>query len=129
MKVCNFNALHVFNLFHSTGLFLYRLKTSENLKKRPVIWNGLNNSFVRRSHRKCYVKNVAQETCNFIIKKRFQHRCFPVKFAKFFGKHILKNISKRPPLLCASRLPQPAYYYVILILVLLKSFMTETVII
>ena len=35
--------------------------------------------------------------CNF-IKKRFQPRCFPVKFAKFLRTPILKNICERIPL-------------------------------
>ena len=35
------------------------------------------------------LKNFAQ-ACNF-IKKRLQHRCFPVKFAKFPRIFILKN--------------------------------------
>ena len=32
--------------------------------------------------------------CNF-IKKRLQHRCFRVKFAKFLRTPVLKNICKR----------------------------------
>ena len=32
--------------------------------------------------------------CNF-IKRRLQHRCFPVKFAKFIRAPILKNICKQ----------------------------------
>ena len=31
-------------------------------------------------------------TCNF-IKKRLEHRCFPMNFAKFLRTPILKNIS------------------------------------
>ena len=42
----------------------------------------------RSSHRRCSVKKVALknflQACNF-IKKRLQHRCFPVKFAKYLG--------------------------------------------
>ena len=34
------------------------------------------------------------KTCNF-IKKRSQHRCFPVKFKKFLRTPILKNIFER----------------------------------
>ena len=42
----------LFNPFHATGLFLYPLKTSKNLRfsdvfrgyrKRPMAWNGLNS--------------------------------------------------------------------------------------
>ena len=36
----------------------------------------------------------ACQTCNF-IKKRLQHRCFPMKLAKFLRTPILKNICKR----------------------------------
>ena len=32
--------------------------------------------------------------CNF-IKKRLQHRCFPVNIAKFLRTFILKNICER----------------------------------
>ena len=68
----------------------------------------------RSIHRRCYVKKVflkitqdSQEKacvgasfdkvsglCNF-IKKRLQHMCFPVKFAKFLRGPILKNICQR----------------------------------
>ena len=34
------------------------------------------------------------QACNF-TKKRLQHRCFPVKFVKFFRTTILKNICER----------------------------------
>ena len=34
------------------------------------------------------------QSCNF-IKKRFQHRCFPVNIAKFFRAPVLKNIWER----------------------------------
>ena len=34
------------------------------------------------------------------IKKRLQHRCFPVKFTKFLGTPILKNICQRLLLYC-----------------------------
>ena len=39
-------------------------------------------------------KVASLQACNF-IKKRFQHRCFPVKFVKFLRAHILKNICER----------------------------------
>ena len=42
-------------------------------------------------------KVVSFQAWNF-IKKRLQHRCFPVKFAKFSRTPILKNICKRPVL-------------------------------
>ena len=34
------------------------------------------------------------QSCNF-IKKRFQHRCFPVNIAKFFRAPVLKNVWER----------------------------------
>ena len=40
------------------------------------------------------VKVAYLQTCNF-IKKRTQHRCFPVNIAKFLMLPILKNIHKR----------------------------------
>ena len=67
----------------------------------------------RSSHRRCSVKKIFikiykiswENTCvgvvffkNF-IKKRLQHRCFPMKFAKFFRISILKNICERQLLL------------------------------
>ena len=64
----------------------------------------------RSSHRRCFVKkgvlkNFANFTgkhlrwsllqaCNF-IKKRLQHWCFPVKFAKFLRTSILNKICER----------------------------------
>ena len=39
-------------------------------------------------------KVAALKTRN-VIKKRLQHRCFPVKFAKFFRKSILKKICEQ----------------------------------
>ena len=38
------------------------------------------------------------QACNF-IKKRLQHRCFPVKFTKSLKTPVLKNIYERPLLL------------------------------
>ena len=40
---------------------------------------------------RCYSKFVLKG-CNF-IKKRLQHRCFPVKFENFFNNTFLQNIS------------------------------------
>ena len=39
------------------------------------------------------------KACDF-IEKRLQHRCFPVKFAKYLRRPILKNICKRLLLNC-----------------------------
>ena len=68
----------------------------------------------RSSHRRCFVKNVALKNfANFtgrhlcwslfliklqafrpatLIKKRIEHRCFPVKFTKFLRTAILNNL-------------------------------------
>ena len=50
-------------------------------KKTPVLESLFN-------------KVVGREACNF-IKKRLQHRCFPMNIAKFLRTPILKNIYKR----------------------------------
>ena len=42
-------------------------------------------------------KVAGLRACNF-IKKRLQHRCFPVKFANLLRTLILKNICERPHL-------------------------------
>ena len=39
-------------------------------------------------------KVACTQGCNF-IEKRLQHRCFPMKFMKFFRTPILKNFSER----------------------------------
>ena len=81
-------------------------------------WKNLRTfSFTERSnHRRCSVKKVVLKYfanftgkhlcwCLFLIKfqacrtapllkMRLQHRCFPLKFAKFFRTPILKNICK-----------------------------------
>ena len=62
----------------------------------------------RRSHRKCSVKkkiflkiykisreNTCVGVCLNFIKKRLQHRYFPVKFTNFLRTPILENICER----------------------------------
>ena len=41
-----------------------------------------------------FLVKLQAEACNF-IKKKLQHSCFPVKFAKFLKTPILKNICER----------------------------------
>ena len=41
------------------------------------------------------LKNFANFTGKNCIKKRLQHRCFPMKFAKILITPILKNFSER----------------------------------
>ena len=65
------------------------------------------NLYSRSSHQRCSVKKSFHknfpEACHF-MKKRLQHRCFPVKFAKFLKTPILKNTSGRLLLLFLSHL-------------------------
>ena len=49
----------------------------------------------RSSHRRCSVK---KDVLKNFLKKRLQHRSFPVKFAKFLKASILKNLCERLPL-------------------------------
>ena len=74
----------------------------------------------RRSHRRCSVKNgvlrnfaifTGKHLCwrlfliklqkRKVIKKKLQHRCFPVNIAKFLTTPILKNICERLLLACS----------------------------
>ena len=84
------------------------------IRDYTVILKSLQNtSEAAISHRRCSVKkDVLKNLANFIgkqlcwslsliklqarnfIKKRLQHRCFPVKCAKNLGTYILKNICK-----------------------------------
>ena len=45
-------------------------------------------------HMHCSLFLIRLKTCNF-IKRRLQHRCFPVKFAKILRTPILENICER----------------------------------
>ena len=64
--------------------------------KKGVLKNFAN--FTGKHRCQSLFKKVAGlqacQTCNF-IKKRLQHRCFPMKLAKFLRTPILKNICKR----------------------------------
>ena len=69
---------------------------------------------IRSSHQRCSVKQgVLKNFANFtekylcwslslrpatLLKKRLQHRCFPMKFAKILRTPVLKNICERLPL-------------------------------
>ena len=71
-------------------------------QKQPLGVFYKKSCFVRfgKFHRKTTVieslfnKVADLQACNF-TKKRLQHRCFPVKFVKFFRTTILKNICER----------------------------------
>ena len=74
--------------------YLYTEAPNEGVLKNKLFLN------LRKIHRKTPVlkslfnKVTDLMACNF-IKMRLQHRCFPVKFAKFLRTLILKNICKR----------------------------------
>ena len=60
----------------------------------------IRETFHRSSHLRCSIKRAflkisqmwQENTCvGLFIKKRLQHRCFPVNFAKFLRTLILKN--------------------------------------
>ena len=105
-------------LFLFIFLLLLHIKTVLNVQR---FWFFKVEAIIRRrssrsSRRRCSVKraclNISQisqentwsecfliklqtfKLCNF-IKKRLQHKCFPVKFAKSIRTLILKNICKR----------------------------------
>ena len=65
------------------------------------VWHDKNTH--RSSHQRCSVKKgVLKNLANFTekdlcwsLKKRLQHRCFPMNIAKFLRTSILKNICER----------------------------------
>ena len=52
--------------------------------------NTLNFSSIKNAE----LLKMGLKACNF-VKKRLQHRCFPVKFSKFLRTPILKNICEQ----------------------------------
>ena len=80
------------------GIFLKHLRVIANILK----WQDCkiftkrvpSRTPSRSSHRRYSVKEDIFKNLNF-IKKRLQHRCFRVKFAKFLKTPILKNICER----------------------------------
>ena len=55
---------------------------------------------LRSIHRRCSIKKLLLRISQYLlentcVKKRLQHRCLPVNFAKFLRISILKNISER----------------------------------
>ena len=61
------------------------------MKVTPVVLIFLPNNYKRHLCKNLCSSLVFIKAFNF-IKKRLQHRCFPVKFAKFLKTPILKNI-------------------------------------
>ena len=96
-----------FSLFKKTALTqtsvdIYILQNSTPRNEHKRMEQKMDrSSHQSRSVKKVFLKisGISQEnTCagvgNF-IKKRLQHRCFPVKFAKFLKTPLLKNICQR----------------------------------
>ena len=71
---------------------------TENCEKHPTevfYKKGVLKNFANFTGKQlCWNLFLNLKTCNF-IKKRFQHRCFPVKFVEFLSTPILKDICKR----------------------------------
>ena len=101
--------MRLFIIFFNGHLSAVSVIDSKRIK---MTWQGKTSTKLvpsqtpfRTSHQRCSVKKIflkiykipQKNTCvgvcffNF-IRKRLQHRCFPVKFAKFLGRTILKNI-------------------------------------
>ena len=82
MNQCEYNHL-IWTTLHAeaaTGSFLKKkvfLKLSK-VSQKTLVLESLFNKF-----------------CKNFVKKRLQHRCFPVKFAKLLRMPTLKNISQR----------------------------------
>ena len=72
--------------------FCFKKKPPEKVSSTPYLYvfssnvgkYGPEKLWIRTHFTQC-------QTCNF-IKKRLQHRCFPVKFEKLLRTPILKNI-------------------------------------
>ena len=77
------------------------LSKNKSITPPPLTFSWAIYEFIRTSHwrwfmEKAVLKNFAVftaklQTWNF-IKKRLQHRCFPLNIAKFLSTPILKNI-------------------------------------
>ena len=73
------------------GLCTNNFGRSYQLQRRSEVWPAHNVClFQLMSNQKRAPEVFLQQACNF-IKKRLQHRCFPVNSAKFLRTPILKN--------------------------------------
>ena len=68
------------------------LKISQYYIKAPVLESPFNKN--AGPQESLFNKVTGPQACNF-MKKRLQHRCFPVKFTKFLRAPILKSICER----------------------------------
>ena len=86
-----------------------QLQTTLYKKKLIVRSCAFRSSHRGNSVKKCVLKNfgnftgkhlcrslflIKLQACNF-VKKRLQHKCFPVKFTKFLITFVLKKICER----------------------------------
>ena len=74
------------------SVFTAQKQPPEVLCKKDVL-NNFAKFTVKHLYWCLFFNKVAQ--AYNVIKKRLQHRCFPVKFAKFLRTPMLKNICKR----------------------------------
>ena len=100
--------------------FLIKIESTwrrEIKEQTPQLTSLYRGRTVRSNQRRCSIKKLllkisqhpqetpgleslfCLKTCNF-IKKRSQHRCFPVNIAKFLRLPILKNICERQLFVC-----------------------------
>ena len=90
------------NIFwESHNFWLFMIHFPELQKQPPQVFYQERCSLkFRNIHRKTPVleslfhKAASLQACNF-VKKRFQHRCFPVNIAQFLRIAILKNNCER----------------------------------
>ena len=70
------------------------IKKTKSMRPPPLMfsWENSRSSFFFLNSRSS--RPNIKKACNF-IKKRLQHRCFPVNIAKLFRTPILKNICGR----------------------------------
>ena len=90
-EICIVNLLLTFSVLIETKFSSFSIFFSNSLNKKwkYYITNRLSLTIT------VFIKVRQLKACNF-IKKRLQHRCFPMKFAKFLrAPPILKNINER----------------------------------
>ena len=93
MKWCNLCLFQWKLSVQFFSLFTERLRANIYWQKQPfvdVLQNRCSEKFCN-VHRKTTVLDL-QATCNF-IKKRLQHRCFPVNIGEFLRTASIKNTS------------------------------------
>ena len=85
-----FEEIKIFNHFNASCIFF--LDRERNHSLFCEVW--YNCSKVKKIN--CFKFNNKKnlKACNF-IKKRLQHKCFPVSILKFLGTPIRKNICRR----------------------------------